>query len=553
MGDHEGERLFHFVSMPMRNPSAKTKGDQDLRMSQARSHAARITHMRRRKKARKVNEGRSLDDEQIGAIMELNMVTKDGALKTEYSPSPLSLLGQHKVDPFESYPTGPLPPYLRRCLEYVYECVHPTLISSTRESDIATIKISWRRIGLEWPLMYHLQVAGAANIVRADARNSSLPNDVEILRLKHQNQGLALLMTALKNLQGPASDALLMAMVMAGMLTDPSPSQIPELYRASPLATAQYLNVYARLTMVPATMQSMLQSVVQRGGIKNIRDYGMVSILQFADLQASSRLGIPPAFSWVYPNSTSLCARQCDLDQAAMDMLRVLGTGFKYIQFIDQDLAGALEAIEDVTVALDLFQRCKAIAFSLLDVADAANEAQHTLLSVNPPPTMGTSEMDCLREICRWTALIYNDMVIFPLPATTETKPRLSNALRIAIENYEFLGSKYLNTSTEVMKATNHSDLILWASMLGAMAAELTVNRTWYIQKLGQYLSQSPYRHTWSDFRKLMSTFLWWDYIFDEPGQKLWWEGCMSMNTPQDRINLDACQLDSEFDPKGQS
>lgn len=118
MGGPEPERLFHFVSMPMRNPSAKTKVDQDARMSQARSHAARITHMRRRKKTKKLNEGKYLDDEQVGAIMELNVVTKDGTFKTEYSPSPLSLLGQHKVDPFESYPTGPLPPYLRRCLEY---------------------------------------------------------------------------------------------------------------------------------------------------------------------------------------------------------------------------------------------------------------------------------------------------------------------------------------------------------------------------------------------------------------------------------------------------
>jgi len=135
--------------------------------------------------------------------------------------------------------------------------------------------------------MYHLQVAGAANIVRADLRNPPLPNDVEILRLKHQSQGLALLMSALKNLKGPASDALLMAMVMGGMLTDPNPSQIPELFRASPLATAQFLNVYARLTMVPATMQSMLESVVRRGGIKSIRDYGMVSILQLSVHPAS--------------------------------------------------------------------------------------------------------------------------------------------------------------------------------------------------------------------------------------------------------------------------
>lgn len=130
--------------------------------------------------------------------------------------------------------------------------------------------------------MYHLQVAGAANIVRADPRNPRLPNSIEILRLNHQSQGLALLMSDLQNLQGPASDALLMAMVMAGMLTDPTPSQIPELYRASPLATAQSLHIYARLTMVPATMQTMVESVDKRGGIQSIRDYGMVSILQLS-------------------------------------------------------------------------------------------------------------------------------------------------------------------------------------------------------------------------------------------------------------------------------
>lgn len=236
-----------------------------------------------------------------------------------------------------------------------------------------------------------------------------------------------------------------------------------------------------------------------------------------------------------------------------MDMLRVLGTGFKYIQFIDQDLASALEAAEDVTVALDLFQRRKADAFNLIDIADAANEAQHKLLSVKPALMIEESEMDCLREICRWTALIYNDMVIFPLPATTETKPRLSNALRLVIENYETLNSKYLGTSEGVIKAIDHSELILWASMLGAMAAELTVNRTWYIQKLGQYLSQSPCRHTWSDFRKLMSSFLWWDYIHDDPGQRLWWEGCVSMTESQYLISLEGNQSDPQFDLRDQS
>lgn len=202
-----------------------------------------------------------------------------------------------------------------------------------------------------------------------------------------------------------------------------------------------------------------------------------------------------------------------------------MGTGFEHLEFIDLALAGALEAAEDVTVALDLFQRQKANGFRFVDIVDAANEAQHKLLVTTPGLSDDASPIYYLRETCRWAALIYNDMVVFPLPTTTETKPRLSNGLRFAIEHYEILSAKPTSIAGGVVKAIDHSEVILWALMLGAMAAAWTVNSPWYKEKLGHYLSQSPYRHTWLDFRRLMSTYLWWAYILDEPGQRLWWEG----------------------------
>jgi hypothetical protein len=234
-------------------------------------------------------------------------------------------------------------------------------------------------------------------------------------------------------------------------------------------------------------------------------------------------------------------------------MLTVLGTGFHNIRFIEGDLADALEAAEDVTVALDLFRRRKAHAFNLIDIVDVANEAQHKLLTIKPTCSLETNQMDCVREICRWTALIYNDMVVFPLPATTETKPRLSNALRLAIENYEAFRSRSPSTAERVVKAIDYSGLILWALMLGSMAATLTVNSTWYAQKLGRYLAQSPYRHTWSDFRRLMSTYLWWGYIFDDPGQRLWWEGHTFVSEANSPFDLEVHQSDADFDPEDQS
>lgn len=120
MSGHEPDRLFHFVSM--QHPSVKKNGDFEMKLSQARSHAARITHMRKKKKIRATNEDKGIKDMQVGTIRELDVATKYGLCDNNYSPSPLSLLGQHKVDPFESYPTGPLPAYLRRCLDYGKIC-----------------------------------------------------------------------------------------------------------------------------------------------------------------------------------------------------------------------------------------------------------------------------------------------------------------------------------------------------------------------------------------------------------------------------------------------
>ena len=128
--------------------------------------------------------------------------------------------------------------------------------------------------------MYHLQVAGAANIIRAETKVESLPTHVEILRLKHQNLGLSLVMKELHSLNALPSDGLLMAMVMAGMLTDPTSSQIPEIFRASPLARASNMHIYGRLGIIPATMYVLVDMVNQRGGIHTIKQYGMSSVLQ---------------------------------------------------------------------------------------------------------------------------------------------------------------------------------------------------------------------------------------------------------------------------------
>jgi hypothetical protein len=142
------------------------------------------------------------------------------------------------------------------------------------------IKISWRRIGQQWPLMFSLQVAAAVNLYRADDVHGELPKEIITVSQKHQQRGFAMVRTELAKLKGPPSDALIMAQIMVALLTDPDQSQCLHSFRVSPLATAQNLHRYARLAIVPHLIGALLELVSKRGGITAMREFGNTHLLQ---------------------------------------------------------------------------------------------------------------------------------------------------------------------------------------------------------------------------------------------------------------------------------
>ncbi len=101
-------------------------------------------------------------------------------------------------------------------------------------------------------------------------------------------------------------------------------------------------------------------------------------------------------------------------------------------------------------------------------------------------------------------------MVIFPMPATTQVKPRLACAIRQALE--------LLPTGIE---DTAHSHLVLWAVMLGAVGAFRTENRDWYLERLRRHSARLSLRG-WSEVRVVMKNHLWFDGVCDVAGRKIW-------------------------------
>ena len=205
-------------------------------------------------------------------------------------------------------------------------------------------------------------------------------------------------------------------------------------------------------------------------------------------------------------------------------MANVIGSGFDQLDPIDAELANVLKDAGDITVALDHYQRGRPNAPSLTDLVNAANETHHKLLSIKPnisaEPSPSPSSLDCLRNACRLAGLIYSDMVLFPLPPTTEVRPRLARELRLVLEKFEILQAA--ETAQHDYGNQDCNLLVLWVLTLGGLASLNTPNRPYFLQKLQEYIGRTPYVTDCNVFSNFMAMYLWWDYIFDEPARRLW-------------------------------
>src|SRR5262249_40693917 len=117
MAERGKANRLHFVAF--RDPSTRGTGAGAMAESQARSHAARVAHLRRKKTRgnkvlRWINEhpSSSSSEDEPAPTNEIQ------ALIHKRPISPMSPLSQHKADPFDSWGTGRLPTYLHSCLEY---------------------------------------------------------------------------------------------------------------------------------------------------------------------------------------------------------------------------------------------------------------------------------------------------------------------------------------------------------------------------------------------------------------------------------------------------
>lgn len=200
------------------------------------------------------------------------------------------------------------------------------------------------------------------------------------------------------------------------------------------------------------------------------------------------------------------------MDEEAVRLYTDLGAGFKYLDIMQQVCPGFLEVLEmmcEVTTALDQYSRNATGAPDIADLLKARNTVQHALLSAASRGSGSDSRRTIYEKLCRLAALIFSDMVIFPIPPAQGLKSRLAKMLQSTLERVD------QEPATSI-----HSRLLVWITMMGAIASASTAYHCWYLQRLHSQLLQLKLT-SWRDLRELCAKHLWWSPVCDVPGRSI--------------------------------
>jgi hypothetical protein len=196
--------------------------------------------------------------------------------------------------------------------------------------------------------------------------------------------------------------------------------------------------------------------------------------------------------------------------------LKNLGQGFHALRVIgiSDNAASVLQALADLTVVIECYSRGLAPVPDLSAVIDRRNFVQHALLCLPTADELDFGEVSniYLYESIRYTAIIYSIAVTFPLPPMTGIYAKLTALLK------SILGESELDVCWKLYPKT-----LLWILTLGGIAASVTPNRTWFVQKLSTICAALKISR-WEDIAEEMGQYLWLERACEAGGRELWLE-----------------------------
>ena len=399
---------------------------------------------------------------------------------------------------------------LQRVLDHALVHTWPSTVPTKGHNALENpVNAAWLQASMQYPVVFHAFLYAASLQLLTAYKGQELVKSGEMIRFDHYQKAIHLINKHITELDGPPPDALIMAVTTLAVHGSRAPTPGIECHPQSPLATQQYLHMYGQMLIEESHVSGLTGLIQRKGGIEEMKTYGMADTIALADVYLATKRLQKPLLPLHWPKESLVSTERCIPDDTAVAMSSILGSGFEVLH---SDLAGEtlceiLEEMCELTVALDQHTRTAQGAPDMVELTTSRNSVQHQLLSLDLTNTEGSPNELVIAEICRIGALIFSEMVLFPLPATQRVKPVLAARLKSLLVSWN-------------VECPSEAQLrvLAWVTMLGCIASTFAAEHDWFLQQLSIHLSTLVVRD-WPKLRRLCSTFLWWPPVCDSPGK----------------------------------
>ncbi|KAH8800220.1 hypothetical protein F5884DRAFT_546946 [Xylogone sp. PMI_703] len=426
--------------------------------------------------------------------------------------SPLSLVGQGRVDPFCIQDVN-VDVRFHELMDHSLTMLWPGFRVPGLNGSASHHPSAWLQKSYERPIVKHAMLFGASvhmDVLRSP--HTSLKNPV---RLYHKVQTMKLLKEELNNpkkASAPLDDVILSVLTLSTneveLIANVDGPGLRSPFN-SPMASLQWLDIYGSINHIPAHTTAMRSLVDKRGGLEKIELTGLAEVICFSDI-----LGATQGLSKPY---WPLLARIMPAAYEAPDFPpKTISKQFLELQTlgISNEATAIFQAIADLTVVID--HHCRGINFiSDINVfVRQRNTLQYRLMSLPKGEELEYGEVQsvCLYESIRHAAILFSAAVTFPLPPHSGIFHTLAARLRAIMEE-----------SRDDLCWQLYPETLLWILVLGGIAASGTAHRDWYVQNLNA-VSTALKVFEWEEAEKMLSEFLWLKSACETGGRALWLE-----------------------------
>jgi hypothetical protein len=177
------------------------------------------------------------------------------------------------------------------------------------------------------------------------------------------------------------------------------------------------------------------------------------------------------------------------------------------------DIHKVILDLSDISTHIEAYCAGNLIKPDLQILLSKKNAIHHALLSLPTADEALIPERDRgVYECCRLGGILYSTAVLFPLPKSTGTLPRIASMVRTAVEGFR------LETCFE-----GGGKVLIWILLLGGIAAEGTLERVWFLRRLKPLLAMEGIT-SWTSLNGLVARFLWMESACADGALKVWEE-----------------------------